>query len=298
MKKILITGVSGFLGWNLFRSLKKRYPVAGTFFHHHPPREKGDITRLDLREGEAVEKIISEYSPGTIIHTAAITSPAECRKNPGRARSINVQGTINIARAAVLAGSRLIYISTDRVFSGRRGDYKEEDSPAPLGTYGETKLEGEERIKQIAAPYLILRLPLMYGLPSPFHGSFINWMIDAFRSRQPLFLFTDQFRTPLYVGDAVQGIKLLLRRAELEGVYHLGGPEKISRAAFGFKLAEIFGFDPAAIRSIPMADKPHLPPSPADVSLNSDKFFRDTGFRARSVEEGLLSLKEDLNLKR
>ena len=294
MKRVLITGVSGFLGYNLFDFLKDRCRVKGTFHHHPLPGKDERSVSLDLRDKTAVEKLCSEFRPEIVIHTAAITSPAECQKAPETARAVNVGGTVHIAEVSVKAGSRFIYTSTDRVFDGSRGDYREDDPPNPLGCYGKTKLQGEKEVGRIVPNSLIIRLPLLYGPPSPSHSSFIGWMIEAFEEKKPLDLFTDQVRTPLYALDACLAIGLLIVRPGLAGVYHLGGGEKIDRAEFGYRMAKIFGYDPSIIRPIRMAEKPHQPPSPADASLNSDKLYRAIGFRARGVDEGLKALREEL----
>ncbi|MEA1927808.1 MAG: SDR family oxidoreductase [Candidatus Auribacterota bacterium] len=288
---ILITGASGFLGWNLFQYLKDTARVIGTYGRHRPQDDGGEFLHLDIRETEEVNRVCRTISPDIIIHTAAMTSPGECMKNQGLAREINVTGTEHIARAADRAKARLISISTDRVFSGEKGNYKETDPPGPRGHYGKTKLSGEEIVKNFVSDYIIFRLPLMYGPPSPFHSSFLGFMLDGFVNHSKLELFQDQFRTPLYVEDAGWGIKLILARPELTGLYHLGGSEKINRSDFGYRMADIFGFDPSVIQPTLMTDKTGIPPTPADATLNSDKFFQATGFRGRNVTIGLQSLK-------
>jgi len=296
--KILITGISGFLGWNLFRHLAGRFAVAGTYRRHRPGLPEVKAMELDLRDPEAAGGVIRGFSPEAVIHCAAVTSPADCLADPARAREVNVRGTERVARAAAAAGARLIYISTDRVFDGKKGDYREEDPANPLGPYGRSKLAGEGLVREIVPGALILRLPLMYGPPSPFSGSFIEFMREGFLGRPPLNLFTDQYRTPLYAEDAARGIELILERPEMTGLYHLGGSERIDRAGFGYRMAEIFDYDPAAINPVRMADQPHYPPTPSDASLNSDRFFETTGFRGRGVNEGLAALKSHLETGR
>ncbi len=292
MRKILITGISGFLGWNLFQRLRGSFPVVGTYSRHRPRLPEEAVRALDLRDPGAAETVCREISPSVIVHCAALTSPAACLRDPGLAREVNTGGTERIARAARRIGARLIYISTDRVFDGRKGDYREEDAPNPLGPYGQSKLAGEELVREILPGHPILRLPLMYGPPSPFSGSSLDFIFKGFRERSRINLFIDQFRTPLYVEDAGGGIELLLTKPELGETYHLGGGERINRAEFGYRTAEIFDYDPSVINPVRMSEMPHYPPSPPDASLNSDLFFRVTGFRGRGVNEGLLALKQ------
>ena len=288
--RILITGVSGFLGWNLFQHFKDTYHILGTFGRHHPDDDGGNFAHLDIRYTAEVNRICRSFSADVIIHTAAMTFPEECMNNMALAREINISETENIARAAEKDKARLIFISTDRVFGGEKGGYKEDDPTEPRGHYGRTKLAGEEIVKSIVSNYIVLRLPLMYGPPSPFSSSFLGFMLDGFRNNRPLELFQDQFRTPLYVEDAGAGIKILLARPELTELYHLGGSERINRSDFGYRMAEIFKFDPSVIRPTLMTDKPGIPPTPTDATLNSGKFFQATGFRGRDVTKGLLTL--------
>jgi dTDP-4-dehydrorhamnose reductase len=291
MPRLLITGASGFLGWNLLLHSRERYEVVGTYSSHPPPDGMGRFLRLDLRDPEATERVIRETAPAIVIHAAAITSPALCMSQPDLARDVNLRGTVNIIHAVREIDARLLYTSTDRVFDGRRGWYTEEDTPAPLGCYEANKLAGEREIRKTIPGAVIVRLPLLYGPKSPSHGSFLEWMFDAFRNRTPLELFIDQFRTPLYAEDAARAIGLLLEKPELSGLFHLGGPERISRCDFGYRMAEIFGFDKGVIRPARMTDKKDIPPTPVDVSLNSDKVFRAVGFRGRGVNEGLQAYK-------
>lgn len=292
--RILITGISGFLGWNIFQYLHRRegFRLFGAYHRHRPPLGAEEAGELDIRDRKAAEKLIGGWAPEVIIHCAAVTSPAACLKNPRLAEEINLGGTETIARAARAAGARMIYISTDRVFDGKKGDYREDDPTGPLGPYGQTKLAGEELVRRIVPDHLVLRLPLMYGPPSPFSSSFIEFMRKGFLEHTRLDLFLDQYRTPLYVEDAGRGIELILQRPEMRGVYHLGGSERIDRAEFGYRMAKIFNYDPTVINPVLMAKHPHYPPTPLDASLNSDRFFRATGFRGRGVNEGLLALKE------
>lgn len=292
---ILITGISGFLGWNLFHFLRSGHRIIGTYGNNRPDVTGAEFFPLDIRDQQAVDRTVRKISPDVIIHTAAMTSPAECMKNQDSAWEINVLGTKHIARAAQEKNSRLIFISTDRIFNGDKHDYYDEtDTPAPSGHYGRTKLEGEKIVKNIVTDHIILRLPLMYGPPSPYHSSFLGFMFDGFLHHKTIELFQDQFRTPLYSDDAAKGIRYALEHPDLLGIYHLGGSERISRSCFGYRMAEIFGFDPSLIRPILMEEKSDIPPTPADVSLNSEKFFLATGFRGRNVINGLKSLKLSL----
>jgi len=293
-KKILLTGASGFLGYNLFLFFRDKFRTLGTYSGNPLELPEEQTCHLDIRDEEEVKQLFRDWKPDVAIHAAGVTSPAFCRKHQQLARAVNVEGSGLIAREARRLNCRVISMSTDRVFGGEKGNYLETDRAAPCGYYGETKLESEQLIRKISPQAVIFRLPLLYGRPSPFHDSFVSWMIEAFRKKEPLHLFTDQFRTPLYVGDVGTALTRIIEKPDISGLFHLGGPERISRSDFGYRMAEIFDFDPGIIRPIKMEEKPHLPPSPADASLNSEKLYRLLNFSPKNVEEGLRALKKDL----
>ena len=295
MSTVFLTGVSGFLGWHLAQELKKKHKIIGTYFSHPVETGGAKIIPLDLRDATAVSRTIQKYRPEVILHTAALTDVRFCQLNPRIAWETNTGATRILAEEARQKSLRLIYISTDRVFDGKKGEYTEEDSSSPLDRYAKTKFMGEEAVRKTVSDHLTIRLPLMFGPPSPAHASFVGWMLEAFRTNRPLELFTDQFRTPLYSEDACAAVEILLSQPQIKGLFHLGGRDRVSRDEFGRNMAAIFGLDPSLIRPLPMAAKPHQPPSPPDVSLNSEKLFRTIGFRARPLKEGLTALKKRLN---
>lgn len=296
--RILITGITGFLGWRLARTFAAGNTVFGTCREIFPGIPAGVTPlRLDLREPERIPGVVAAAAAELIIHTAAIISPAACLRDPETARLVNSSATAALARAAAAAGARLLYTSTDRVFDGRRSPCREIDPPSPLGVYGRSKLEGENAVLNADAGNLVLRLPLMYGAPSPRHAPFTGWMLQAWREGKPLRLFLDQYRTPALVDDVTEAIRRLAAKGAPGGIYHLGGGDRVNRAEFGYALAAIFGLDPGLIRPVLMAEEEVTPPTPFDVSLDSDKLERTTGFRLRGIHPGLREFFRQFGLK-
>ncbi len=296
--RILITGITGFLGWRLARALSPGNTVFGTCRELSAGIPAGGTPLLlDLREPDRIPGVVAAAAAELIIHTAAIISPAACLRDPETARLVNADSTAVLARSAADAGARLAYTSTDRVFAGGRRPCREDDPPAPLGVYGRSKLDGENAVLKADAGNLVLRLPLMYGSPSPRHSPFTGWMLQAWREKKPLRLFLDQYRTPALVDDAAEAIRLLLERKVPGGIYHLGGADRVNRAEFGYALAEIFGLDPGLIRPVLMAEEEVNTPTPFDVSLDSGKLERTTGFRLRGIHPGLREFFRQSGLK-
>ncbi|MDD5555802.1 MAG: SDR family oxidoreductase [bacterium] len=290
MRKILITGASGFFGWNLARRLRGGREVVGTF-HRSPLRIEGvRMVHLDLAAPGEAERVVREAAPDCVLHAAAWIDVDRCERERETARLVNEEGTGRVAAAAAAAGARLVYFSTDMVFDGGRGMYAEEDEARPINRYGETKLAGERRAAGACPGAVILRLALMYGSGNPVHGSFLGWMLDRLERGEPVSLFTDQHRTPLFAGDACDAVGRILDRPDLRGVLHLAGPERVNRYEFGLRAAAVFGFPAGLIVPVRMADLPGLMARPKDNSMANRKASAALGIVFTGVDEGLAAV--------
>ena len=292
---ILITGASGFLGWHAASSLAGTHNVFAIAHRNSPVIEGVQWIPHDLRDPRGVDRIFEEVHPDIVFHAAAMTSVKECDRNRREAMRVNVKATERIAELCERGGVYLIYASTDLVFDGRRGNYSEDDAANPVSFYARTKRVGEEVVQSYSSNYTIVRFALLYGPPSPHSSSFLGWMHDGFSKKQPVTLFTDQFRTPLYVKDAVKIVqKLIERRGQPPQIklIHAGGPERLSRVNIGRVYCEVFGFDASLIKEIRMAEKGEVVNDAADVSLAIDKAVTFLDFHPMGVREGFLDMKQ------
>jgi dTDP-4-dehydrorhamnose reductase len=287
MKRILVTGASGFLGRYVALALKDLYAVLGTYLSQAVGLDTCELTRLDLTEAEAVHATLREFRPDVVVHTAALADVDACERYPDAAHRINVQGTEAIAQAAVAVGARLIYISTDQVYDGVKRYYDEADVPQPLMVYGWTKLEGERRAAAICRDTVILRLALMYGWGSSTRLNFVDWLVQRLRAGQEVPLFVDQYRTPLYVVQASEVIGRLIDMPEVRGTFNLGGGERLNRYAFGLKFCEAFNLPKAYLKPIEMPIGAQMAARPRDCSLSSAKVSALLQIRPLTVEDGL-----------
>lgn len=287
MKRILVTGVSGFLGRYVATALKDRYAVLGTYHRHAMALDGCLLTRLDVTEAEAVRTTCREFRPDVVVHTAALGDVDACERHPEQAHRVNVQGTESIATGADEVGARLIYISTDQVYDGVEGNYAEVDMPRPLMVYGWTKLAGEHRAAAICRDTVILRLALMYGWGTPSRLNFVDWLAERLQVGQEIPLFVDQYRTPLFVGQAAEVIGQLIDVPEVRGVFNLGGGERVNRYAFGLKFCEVFHLSKESLKPIEMNSVGGLAARPRDCSMNSSKIGAQLQNRLLTVEEGL-----------
>jgi dTDP-4-dehydrorhamnose reductase len=289
MKKLLVTGASGFLGWNVCRIAQKEWKVYGTVFSHPVEIPGANVFRTDLTNYKELKKVFSEVCPDAVIHTAAESSPNYCQEYPEVSRKINVDASVNIAGLCADLRIPYVFTSTDLVFDGMNPPYCEEDQACPVNIYAEQKILAEEETLRIYPSAVVCRMALMFGIPGPANLSFIQPMIEAFREGRELRLFVNEFRTPLSVGSAIQGLLLALGKGK--GLLHLGGMERISRYNFGLLMMDVFGFSEAKLLRCRYEDIPMPAPRSPDVSLDSSKAMA-MGFKPMPLREELGRLAE------
>ncbi len=288
MKKLLVTGASGFLGWNLCQLAKQEWDIYGTSFTNAINIPGITSLKVDLKDFEELKRIFHEIQPDAVIHTAAQSSPNFCQSNPGESHAINVTASCNIAGLCADYSIPCAFTSTDLVFNGLNPPYKETDSVSPVNLYGEQKVMAEEGMLERYPITAICRMPLMFGVAAPPAQSFMQPFIQTLREEKELKLFTDEFRTPASGTTAARG--LLLALAKVNGRIHLGGKERMSRYDFGCLLVEVFQLPSMGLKSCRQADVKMAASRPPDVSLDSSKAF-ELGYAPLSLREELEALR-------
>ncbi len=287
MKKLLVTGASGFLGWNICNSAKKDWEILGTVFSHPVEFSGIKIIQVDLRNFKELKRIFQEISPDAVIHTAAATDPNHCQKNHAETHKINVDASLNIAGLCADYRIPCVFTSTDLVFDGLNAPYCEEDPVTPINIYGEQKVLAEEGVLKRYPDAAVCRMPLMFGDPGLVASSFFQSMIKAIRDGREFWLFVDEYRTPISGKTAAQGLFLALEK--VKGVIHLGGRERISRYNFGLLMKDVLGIQKAKLIRCKQKDIIMAAPRPQDVSLDSSKAFA-LGFKPLPLRDELKEL--------
>ncbi len=288
MKRLLITGASGFLGWNVSRIAKSDWTVFGTSLSHPLYIQDVTLITVDLTLFRDLKQLFDDVKPDALIHTAAMADPNFCQQNRTISHSINTKVPINIAGLCSELKIPCLFTSSDLVFDGLTPPYSEDDEPSPTSFYGEQKAMAETGMKDRYPSTVICRMSLMFGDPGPVATSFIQPMLHAIQSGKTINLFTDEFRTPVSGRNAAKGLLIALNKRP--GMIHLGGLERISRYEFGKLLCESFGLSNAQLNPCRQQDLKMSAPRPPDVSLDISK-ARALGYNPKSLKEEMEALK-------
>jgi dTDP-4-dehydrorhamnose reductase len=240
--RVIITGASGFIGGCLMAAAPPSWKIWGTRLNSHLFRNTPRILRVDLRDAHVFTALINGLKPNLIIHAAAYSRVAYCELYPAEAWRLNAQVTADLAKTCAEHKIRLLFLSSDMVFDGVRGDFCEQDKPNPLNFYGWTKLAAERSVLDLGLLGIVARINLTYGLSRSGGCSFSEEVIHTVRSKTPYRLFTDQIRSYISVSNLVDCL-WELAGGDFHGIVHLGGIEAADRYTFALRLADKVGLD-------------------------------------------------------
>jgi dTDP-4-dehydrorhamnose reductase len=284
--KLLVTGGSGLMGSKVAElGLKKGYEVFSGYAHHLPMH--GAAVKIDLRNDSSVVEAVKAVRPDVIVHTAALTDVDLCESDKNLAYKMNTQATKTLAESARDVGAFTVYTSTDYVFDGSKGMYKEEDATNPVNYYGYSKLQGELYCDAVA------RTCVIYGSrPASGKVNFALWLLERMGQGETVKVVTDQYITPTLNTNLAEMV-LELAKFRFQGVYHLAGATRISRYDFAVELARTFELDADLIIKSRMSEMKWAAKRPADSSLDTSKAFRCLEAKPWSIEEALRTLKNE-----
>jgi dTDP-4-dehydrorhamnose reductase len=269
--RILVTGASGQLGSYLAHELLHAgKPELVLWSRQLTGSRSGlEVRPVDLADGLALTSALEQTDPDVVIHAAAISSAEQVRTAPELAWAVNVEGTRKIAAWCGHRGRRLIFTSTDLVFDGARGWYREDDKTRPVLAYGQTKLAAEPLVLQIPGG-LVARISLLFGPSRAGRASFFDRALAGLRAREPQVFFEDEFRTPLDYATAAR-ILICLAEHQAGGMVHVAGRERVSRYELMQRAARALGLDAELVRANRRQDARLAEPRPADVSLDTSR---------------------------
>jgi len=288
VKKLLVTGAGGFIGSRLVRAAcAAGWDTAGLWHATRPPQAFTGYSALpvDITDENAVASLFEVFRPSVVVHCAAVAGINICADDKNRAAAVNMEGTRHIVNSATRAGAYFVYVSTDLVFDGKKGYYDENDLPSPSCYYGETKYAGELITQSAGCRYAIARIATVYGHDLASSANFLYKLLERLRQNQTVELFDDEYRSFVYVDDVCAKL-LKLADCQVNGIFHIAGPERLSTYSFGLRAAACRGFDHAMIRPVSSSKSPVTANRPKDCSLSSEKtVIRLGGFQP--VEKAL-----------
>jgi dTDP-4-dehydrorhamnose reductase len=291
-KQVLVTGANGLLGIKIVEKLQKEYLVTPT--HRCTPFQANSL-KLDVTEKRETDKIITKIKPAVIIHTAAETNVDLCEKEPTYAHKVNARGTMNVAKSSQKVGAKVIYISTDYVFDGNKGNYCEADETGPTNVYGFTKLQGEHEVAEHCKNYLILRSSVNFGL-HPNRQNFFTWVLTSLGHGEKIRVVKDHFNTPTSTENLAEVIREAIEK-DIAGLYHASGTERISRYEFALKIADKLRLPKNLIQPVAMKELKNLgiwiANRPSDSSLNTKKIQHKIDTKLAGIDVALEMIKKE-----
>lgn len=271
--RVLIVGAHGMLGQDLVKVLESSFEVVAL-----------GRDELDVSLYNNVKKVLKEVSPQVVINAAGYTDVDACERKSRLAFAVNGEGAKNLARAASVLKAKLVYISTDYVFDGKKeSPYSEEDQPNPLNVYGESKLMGERYVQKFADDYLIVRTQWLFG---PGGKNFVDTILDLSQNRERIEVVDDQVGSPTYTMDLSRAILSLLEK-DLWGVFHVSNSGSCSWYEFAKEILTQVGRDTVQLIPISSADLTRPARRPLYSVLSNEKLRKEAGVAMRPWQEAL-----------
>jgi dTDP-4-dehydrorhamnose reductase len=242
--------------------------------------------KMDFTNADEVNDVFTKYSPTHILHAGAISKPDDCENNKPLADKINVEGTKILLSAALQHKCNFLLVSTDFVFDGKKGMYKEDDERKAVNYYGQTKIMAEDEVMKYPFDWSIVRTVLVYGKPLTGRNNIITLVKEKLQKGEEYSVFNDQVRTPTYVEDLATAIVLMLEK-NTKGIYHISGETIVTPYQMAIATAEYLNLDKSLIKEVTAETFSQPALRPAKTGFDISKAKRELGFMPLSFEEGL-----------
>lgn len=297
MKKIVITGANGLLGQKLI-NLYDADPNVVVLATGRQADKLGDgqyhYQKMDITSDEEVDAVISQNKPDVIINAAALTQVDQCETDKEKCWNLNVTGVAHLIKAAEKNDSFLVHLSTDFIFDGEAGPYKEEDEPNPISYYGESKLASEKLLEESTIKYAIVRTQLVYGIvPNLGRSNIILWVKKSLEEGKNIKVVNDQWRTPTLAEDLAKGCALIAEN-NTQGVFNISGEDLLTPYDMAMATCEYFQLDASLIEEVDGSIFKQAAKRPPKTGFILDKAKSVLGFEPVSFKEGIGVLKSQI----
>ncbi len=289
--KIFVTGSNGFVGsYVAARLLADGHEV-------YASSRTGDqsafnsnknyrFIQVDFSDPFALHDAFEFVQPDVVVHSGAMSKPDDCELKQADAFDTNVFGTVQLLLNAEAYQSFFIYLSTDFIFDGEQGLYKEEDKPSPVSYYGKTKMDAEEAVMEYQHGWAIVRTSFVYGKPLYGRGNFITMIAEKIKTRQPFNVVNDQLRTPTYVADLAGGIAAIVEQ-KARGIFNIAGKNVLTPFEMAQATATYLGISDHLLSPVTKNELKELAQRPLKGGLSINKAINELKYEPVSFDEGL-----------
>lgn len=289
--KILVTGSNGLLGQKIVAlCLEKGIPFLATSkgTNRNPDCPNEQYAEMDITQVEDLRTIFENYRPTHVIHTAALTDVDRCEREPEVCKLINETATEFLVQAANAVQAHFMFISTDFVFDGEKGNYQEEDAISPLSEYGRSKAKGENYVQLHSAHgWSIVRTIIVYGVGHALSRSnVIVWAKGALERGDAIQIIDDQFRAPSYADDLAAGCIGIIEYKEV-GIFHIAGPETLSIYQLVERIALHYSYSMENVKRISSDTLNQPAKRPPKTGFDLSKAYKRISYKPHTLEETL-----------
>jgi dTDP-4-dehydrorhamnose reductase len=278
---LLVTGVAGVAGYNAFHYFRRRYDgqVIGIRRKDNWPLRGPGILACDGDDRDALARLFDKHQFAAVLNCEGTCKLKSCELDPRMAERVNIDSVTTMLDVIAGTRTRVVHLSIDLVFSGTRGGgHVEEDETDPVTVYGKTMAEAERILLQNASAAAILRISLPMGVSFNGHAGAIDWIQHRFKKGKPATLYYDEIRTPTYTDCLNPLLANVLTRSDITGLFHAGGPRRLSLFQIAQIVNRIGGYAPDLLHGCPRIEAGPMPPRAGDVTLNSGKLALVLGY--------------------
>lgn len=302
MNKLLIFGISGLTGYKIAKNAISKYDVFGTFNIRETKLDNCTTYKVNLTNKDEVSKIFDEVKPDVVVNTTALHNVDYCEDNKDSATMVNTDAVRYLYENSEKFGSRLVHISTDYVFDGKKNSpYSENDEALPLSYYGKSKLDGEKILE--GSSHVVVRPSVVYGwTPLELAGTasssgkpmnFAIWLLTKLNKGESLKIVTDQFASATLADSLAESILQIVPYSK-SGLYHVSGLSCESRYDFAVKLAEKFGYDVSLISQTTSSGFVQKAKRPSYSCLACEKATKEFGLKLLTTDKALDIMKSQV----
>jgi dTDP-4-dehydrorhamnose reductase len=297
-KRILITGSNGLLGQKLVELLVQKQDIeviATASGKNRLPFTNGYLYKeMDVTSVEMVDAVIGEVRPDIIIHTAAMTNVDQCEMEKDACWKVNVTAVENLIEACRKYDVFLEHVSTDFVFDGTSGPYKEDDLPNPVSFYGWSKYAAEKAVANSGLRWAVARTVLVYGIAHDMSRSnIILWVKKSLEEGKQIKVVTDQFRTPTLAEDLAIGCYLIADQ-QAEGIFNISGKDFLTPFEMAVMAADYFDLDKSLISPTDASAFTQPARRPPRTGFDLTKSRNILGYEPRTFREGIAMLAQQI----